>query len=281
MDRTGSEQVMGIFSRTKRAAILGCGPSGMFAAHAFVQAGWEVTIYSKPRKSHMFGAQYLHSPIPGLPERRITIEYQLRGSAAVYAEKVYGHKKPVAVSEVSATTLVGQHPAWDIRAAYDEAYSLYEGLIIPVEINTSWIDGEFGNPAAKGHWSAIVSTIPAPSLCARFEEHMFHSTRVWAAGDAPELGRLSPVTVPANTVVCNGEPDIAWYRCANVFGHNTCEWPHDRKPPVSGLAEVMKPIRTDCSCYPTITRLGRYGQWQKGVLTDEVYVRAAKIAAKG
>jgi hypothetical protein len=268
--------------KTKRVAILGCGPAGMFATHAFAEAGWDVTVYSRKRRSQMFGAQYLHSPIPGLPEHRIEVEYTLRGTAEGYRDKVYGPPLPgrEAIS-VSPDYLLGEHPAWDIRAAYHEAYGQYEVQIIEATVTPEFLDMEFGNPQASKYWSAVISTIPAPQICVKPQEHLFHSQRVWAAGDAPELGRLSPVTAPKSTVICNGLPEIAWYRCANVFGHNTCEWPLDRKPPIEDLAEVFKPIGNDCTCWPEITRLGRYGQWEKGVLTDEVYVRAAKIANKG
>jgi len=269
---------MSLFNRAKRVAILGCGPAGMFAAHAFAEAGWDVTIYSKKRQSHMYGAQYLHSPIPGLPEFRTEVDYQLRGTLEGYREKVYGPRSTV---QVSPATLIGRRLAWDIRAAYDTAYGMYESQIRDVSIDQKFLQGEFGNPAARNYWKAVVSTIPAPSLCAMPQEHIFLSQRVWAAGDAPDQGRLSPVTVPSSTVVCNGEPDIAWYRCSNVFGHNTCEWPLDRKPPVSGLAQVLKPISAICGCWPRIARLGRYGQWKKGVLADEAYVRASKLAHKG
>jgi hypothetical protein len=275
---------MGIFNRVKRVAILGCGPSGMFAAHAFVDAGWDVTIYSKKRKSQMFGAQYLHSPIPGLPENRIEVNYLLEGTAEGYRDKVYG---PNSTVQVSPDLLLGVHPAWDIRAAYDAAWERYEGLVVNANITPYWAVGEFVNPEADKYWRAIVSTIPAPALCIGpkgadgAEAHQFLSQKVWAAGDAPELNRWCPIRIPAGTVVCNGDPERGWYRSANVFGHSTAEWPHDRKPPISGLAEVVKPLSTNCDCWPRITRMGRYGAWQKGYLTDEVYVRAAKLAAKG
>lgn len=276
---------MGIFNRTKRVAILGCGPAGMFAAHAFNEANWDVTIYSKKRRSDMFGAQYLHSPIPGLPEIRTLVDYQLLGTVEGYRDKVYGPNSKV---EVSPETLVGQHPAWDIRSAYYEAYERYEHQIIEAVIDLPWLHGEFGNPAADKHWKTIVSTIPAPLLCGNKAEegysgtgHHFLSQKVWAAGDAPELERYCPVAVPCSTVVCNGEPDRAWYRAANVFDYCTAEWPFERKPPVAGVAEVTKPISTNCDCWPKIYRIGRYGAWRKGILADEAYVRAAKLASKG
>jgi len=267
-----------IFSRKpKKAAILGCGPAGMFAAHAFNEAGWDVTIYSRKRPSQMFGAQYLHMPIPGLYERRSKIEYKLVGTAEGYAEKVYGGTVPP--GQVSPATLEGHHYAWDIRMAYFDAYERYEYQVTDVRITPHWMRSQFGNPSARKYWGAIVNTIPAPAICDD-DRHEFLSQKVWAAGDAPELGRHCPISCPPDTVICNGDPDRAWYRLSNVFGHTTCEWPEARKPPVS-VAEVTKPIRHNCTCWgDRIVGLGRYGSWKKGVLSHEAYEAAQKIARR-
>jgi hypothetical protein len=266
---------MGIFSRRpKKVAILGCGPAGMFATHAFVEAGWDVTIYSNKRRSQMFGAQYLHRPIPGLPERKTSVEYRLEGTAAGYAEKVYpGGQVPT--GQVSPVTLAGFHDAWDIRAAYFDAYERYEDMII----NTYY---ERRDVPALLHmeFRQVVNTIPADRLCID-DQHQFLSQTIWAAGDAPEQGKFCPIYCPKDTVVCNGDPDRAWYRLSNVFGHTTCEWPEDRKPPLSGVASVVKPLRHNCDCWTgRIVGLGRYGAWKKGVLSHEAYEAAQALARR-
>jgi len=58
-----------LFSRKpKRIFILGCGPAGLFAAQAAAEMGCSAVIISKLRRSEMYGAQYLHSEIPGLTD---------------------------------------------------------------------------------------------------------------------------------------------------------------------------------------------------------------------
>ena len=49
-------------------AILGCGPTGLVAAHACAMKHIPFVIFSKKRKSFLFGSQYLHEPIPGVIE---------------------------------------------------------------------------------------------------------------------------------------------------------------------------------------------------------------------
>lgn len=273
-----------VFGRPKRVAVLGCGPAGMFATHAFAQAGWDVVVYSKRRRSDMFGAQYLHEPIPGLAEVKQRITYELIGTPEQYRTKVYGPSP--SVNSVSPEMLLGEHDAWDIRAAYFEAYERYEPNVIDTpDIDGTWYVNQFLNKDSRKHWRLVVSTIPASALCVVQDKHQFLSQPVWAAGDAPELGRMSPISCAAGKVICNGETDRAWYRVSNVFGHTTAEWPYDRRPPISGISQVLKPIRTTCDCFSKVRgqlplyRTGRFGRWEKGVLSHHSYELAAALAA--
>ena len=76
-----------------RTLILGSGPAGLFAAHAASMSGSEIMIMSKPRKSFMRGAQYLHRPIPGLSSEQnsFIISYEMVGDIEGYKRKVYGN----------------------------------------------------------------------------------------------------------------------------------------------------------------------------------------------
>lgn len=252
--------------KPKRAAVLGCGPAGLFAAHALVDAGWDVTVYSNRRRSEMFGAQYLHAPVPGLAEIGTVIHYRLQGSVVAYRDKVY---EGMPVESVSPESLAGYHRAWDIRAAYYDAWERYQSLIK----HTPGIGAADVEDLRGKGFRLIVSSLPAPSICMGL--HRFQSQKVWASGDAPERGKMCPVETPADTVICNGDPAPSWYRASNVFGYNTCEWPGGTKPPLD-VAEVIKPIKTDCDCQPGVLRIGRYGTWTKGVLSHEAYTTVRK-----
>lgn len=256
-------------SRERRVAILGCGPAGLFAAHAFMQKGWKVDIFSKARPSHLYGAQYLHRPIPGLDgaDDGHRVEYTLRGTIDEYRQKVYGNT----TVEVSPQTLVGFHDVWDIRRAYADAWSKYGQLVEHIEVGPDFVWNLFiGNVH-----DVIFNTIPLPALCK--EGHQFRATKVWAMGDAPDRGQYTPFRLPFNMQVeCNGERDTGWYRASRVFDHMTIEWPADRKPPIPGVAEVIKPMYHQCTCwtlYPKFWTAGRYGSWTKGVLSHEAYYK--------
>lgn len=276
--------------RKKRAAVLGCGPAGLFATHALIEKDWDVRIFSKKRKSHLYGAQYLHMPIPGLtpPDvESIHIKYGLTGTAEGYGRKVYG-SVPV---RTSVEMMTAEHMAWDVRSTYDTAWAAYSDLVTDVEINsqtmgiTNWTDLPEQSPVLIDFstFDVVLSSIPLPRICYMPEAHQFHSVKVWALGDAPDRGQYVPYRAPENTVECNGSPDVGWYRAANVFGHATVEWPAARKPPIPGVAEVTKPLYTDCVCYRKgdvrfkFRPIGRYGMWAKGVLTHHAYTQAANL----
>lgn len=252
-----------------KAAVLGCGPAGLIAAHALHAEGADsVRIFSKiHRKSEMYGAQYLHAPIDGVTHKPpVTVDYRLSGSVTGYREKVYG---PRWSGAVSAGDLEGTHLGWDIRDTYNELWSLYGAEVETYEIT----------PTSLAHlavqFDMVVSTVPAKALCSE-PQHRWLAQTVWAAGDAPERGVMipSPLRPARNTVLCSGRPEDGWYRASNVFGQVTVEWPlHGRNniAPMESAVVVTKPLSTDCDCFPAVVRAGRYGTWTKGVLSHEVW----------
>jgi hypothetical protein len=271
------------------AAVLGCGPSGLFATHALVQNGWRVAVFSNKRKSEMFGAQYLHAPIPGLTDGSdpVTVDYRLRGTVEGYREKVYGPKPVV----TSVETLGATHQAWDIRRAYGKAWDLYQDRIQSQEVTPEFLGVAAWTPEMEPlgprligpEFDVVLNSIPADRVCYQPDQHRFHSTSIWAMGDAPERGSWAPNVVPFdNTVICDGTRDTGWYRASQVYGYTTVEWPGKSKPPMTGVAQVVKPIGTDCNCYRQgmpykYIPIGRYGAWSKGILSHHAYTQAEQL----
>lgn len=260
-----------------RVAILGCGPAGMFAAHAATGAGCQVDIFSKPRKSYMRGAQYLHRPIPGLSTQPFKIDYRLVGSVAGYRDKVYGDDPDLPVSPQS---LVGIHDAWDIREAYDNAWSEYGRSVRELDLDSDK-GFEYLEEEIVGKYDIVISTVPAKLLCYN-EDHVFSSEKIWSTSYVKHVGIFEEkVGEPMldNVVICSGDPNDWWYRQSRIQGYENTEFPHTRKPVDRSMErgdgksvwEVEKPVSTDCDCWPEIRRLGRYGSWRKGVLSHEAY----------
>lgn len=260
-----------------RIAILGCGPAGLMAAHAAVLEGHEVDIISKRRKSEMYGAQYLHKPIPGTPEvSNGIVTYDLQGGThEEYRLKVYGHEfaGPVSTEEFGVP-----HDAWDIRATYGFLWEVHFSRIKAAEWNRA--NKHVLTEQIVVNYDLVISSLPRPVLCFN-PKHQFASQKIWAVGDAPERGIFVPFKVQQMGVICNASPEVGWYRASTIFGYSTVEWARNKKPPIAGVAEVIKPLVTDCDCWPTIKHVGRYGKWQKGVLSHSAFFDVREELSKG
>lgn len=257
-----------------KVAVLGCGPAGLIAAHGVATLGHDVAIFSKPRKSFMYGAQYLHRPVPGVtdPLEYVTVEYQLQGTVEQYRAKVYD-KQLNGDQASSVEALEDKHEAWDIRSTYDRLWEMYSPDIVATDLSVHMAVDNIIKMS-----DLVISSVPAPLLC--LSGHQFQSQQVWAAGEAHDRDIKLPYYCKENTVVCNGNEMPTWYRLSNVFGVKTVEWPFwVRRPPVGQPAAVNKPMRTNCGCYRSIVRVGRYGKWQKGVLSHEGYDIARQAAS--
>lgn len=254
-----------------KVAVLGCGPAGLMAAHAIAQAGVEPIIFSRKQKSPLFGAQYLHAPIPGAGSgNAVRIEYSLRGTPGMYRRKVYG---PMWDGTVSPEDLEESHAAWDIRQTYDNLWEMYHPLIQPTEIDPAGVRFLFD----RNEFDFIINTIPLSQLC--HQGHAFRATEIVAAGDAPQIGVDVGFIYKCddNTVVCNGESSPSWYRLSRIFDHTTVEWPISVNPPLPTASKVMKPLGHLCDCWPDLIKVGRYGSWEKGVLSHDAYLRTKEL----
>lgn len=271
---------MSLLRRNKTVVVLGCGPAGLFAAHAAKLWGADVHIISKKRRSEMYGAQYLHSGIPGLTDDQKAgeVEYRLIGDLDDYLSKVYGPIIPER-SAITKESLVGVYPAWDIRRAYHRAFEVYHRDIIPESLDSTSIP----RIAADFNPAVIISTVPAPTLCAAPGAHAFDVRTVWAIGDAPERGVFAPrYSEEPNVIWYNGEDSPAWYRYSLISGYAAMEWPEQSRPPSAEVAKVDKPVATSCHCwlghrkYP-IVRMGRYGAWNRHGHSHQAYWRTLDL----
>jgi hypothetical protein len=225
-------------------------------------------LYSEEMTPHVpQGCQYLHESIPLLtPEvPEAEIDYRLSGTADGYRAKVYG---PSSLVEVSPESLVGKHPAWDIRKAYNRLWKTYQGKIRPMPMDSN----HMMQMVTSGDYRLIISTVPAHQLC-RSVGHEFKVEQVWVV-------MTNVVPLPLNRVLCNGEESPSWYRCSLVMGVGMTEWPFNAKPIYGGPIPIRKPLSNNCSCWQalgvktSVVKLGRRGSWMKGVLVHQVFKEA-------
>lgn len=243
-------------------AVLGCGPSGLLAAHAANELGHNVVVYSMPQKSEISGAMFMHTMIPGLsgvsPEMQIEIVKS--GIREGYAENVYGDPEhPVSWDKFEP----GLFPAWDLRKTYDKLWWKWQGRIIPANITLTVLAS-----ICEGH-DKVISSIPAPTICIRPKVHVFDSQKIW-------IKRMEGVS-PRNVMHYNGwtadgkygQVGPKWYRYSQIQGHRS--WEYSIPIENGDVVEGYKPIFTNCDCWPRVMKVGRFGAWRKQVLTHHVW----------
>lgn len=263
----------------KPVAVLGCGPAGLLAAHAVGLSGQPMSVFSVKRQSVLGGAQFLNGPVPMItePEADFQITYRTRGDALSYRHKVYGTDDPTTNPDFVSMSNVhdGQQvPAWDLRQAYDRLWSQFEHSINDEAVTPGWLE------ANASQFRTIVSTVPLPTLCRSMAgedvgtRHSFtvQSIHVSQGDDAGAAKALDD-----NTVLYNGDLEQAWYRASKINGVPSVEYSdRGRLPPIPNLVGLNKPIRTTCDCWPDVLKVGRFGKWQKGVLTYDAFVETLK-----
>lgn len=268
----------------KSVAILGCGPAGLLAAHAAVLSGWDFRVYSRKQRSQLYGAQYLHQPIPNLDcGTPALVHYELRGTPEAYRRKVYGDSWD---GTVSPEDFMETHSAWDIRRAYRNLWELYHTEIEAFDFTNTpaWMLYEdlAGKQTFTSSHDIVISTVPR-KLWAEPGD-VFESQRIWALGDTEER-RVNGNRPPDFTVVCSADVLVPWYRVSNIYGYATMEWPYDYEawepePPSMGASIVEKPLRHNSTAASDFHHVGRYGKWEKGVLSSDAFYDAMKTFAE-
>jgi hypothetical protein len=249
----------------REVVIVGSGPSALIAAEACERMKANFVIFAapgmngEPMKSKLGGAQFLHQPIPGFTfaQPEIHVRYEMLGTAEEYQRKVYGEEMQGAMASAHHIAQGLEQPAWNLRHWYELLYQKWAADILPKALTAANVEMMVDN----GH--LVFSTIPAPKLCVNLA-HQFKSQKVWILNDP--AWQVAP-----GTVVYNGQREPAWYRASNLFGTASVEYPERSKPPIPGLMAVEKPLFTNCTCLPAVVRLGRFGQWKKGVLVNHAW----------
>ena len=294
--------------RNVKVAILGCGPSGLLAAHACYISDVEFDIYSKKRKSELFGSQYLHNPIPQLTplsDQGVPVKYITLGTPEEYRRKTHGKWWD---GHVGQDEFEPDHTAWDIRQTYDKLWHLYWRKIKDFDIkDLSWEHQAHPDAAVSytlgmnsdigisggNEYDLVVSTVPRTLWERNGDEFIF--SEGWALGDAPERGvfvedilkEMGEIDggffysvdggMPNNYIICDGTSETAWTRLSKVYGYATVEWPHHVPQPHPLATRVTKPLHyTPGKSQGRVPsrnwlHVGRYGKWEKGVVVTDAF----------
>jgi hypothetical protein len=267
------------------AAVLGCGPSGLLAAHAFAMKDVPFVILSPYMKSKLGGAQFSHIPIPGIHEEedKVLLKYIVTGDAETYHKKVYGNQQVDFVSFSNVENGM-EVPAWSLTEMYDQLWTKYQERIVDFQVEPSRIQGLLMT------FDLVISSAPADKMCLGTidpsVQHQFRSQTIRILNDALDQ------STPDNTIVYDGTDIHSYYRMSRIFGVGSTEWSSFAAvPPGHDLRTVNKPLWTNCDCHigkyadPTgvpfgIIRVGRFGCWSKGKLSYHAYNEVTEVLAR-
>jgi hypothetical protein len=215
-----------------------------------------VDIIAPKAKTPQNGPLLMQRPIPGIntdhPDGTIH-QVVIGGSILDYRYKLYGDIN----IGINGDILRPSYHAWRHRETYDRLWDMYEDLIRDAVIDRpsmGFIHQEY---------DLVVSTANAKSMCANRGVHKF-SYKAVAVTQRAEYPRQ-----PDNTIIFNGGKQQEWVRSSRIFGVEVTEWPLTAQPNNSRI--IMKPISTDCTCYPQILRTGRFGAFKNEVWVDTAY----------
>ena len=238
-----------------RVAVLGCGPSGLAAAHAAVGLEAEVTIFAPKHQTPQNGPLLIQRPIPGInndhPDGTIH-QVVIGGSILDYRYKLYGDVN----IGINGDILQPSYHAWHHRETYTRLWALYSDLILDVSVEPESL------ASMHNDFDLVVSTANAKALCRRNHHFEYKAVQVTPLAEYPEQ--------PANTIIFNAGDEFGWVRSSRIFGAEVTEWELHAKPGRRSRI-IMKPISTNCDCYPHVLRTGRFGAWQNEVWVDTAY----------
>lgn len=253
----------------RHVAILGCGPAGLLAAHAARLRGCRITVYSNiVEPSRIPGTMYLHREIPELDLDPVTIDYIKMGSREGYARKVYGSPNaPCSWDEFQEGPVQG----YAFNAMYEGLWQRTEAFIERLKVTPSIM------PRIISHHDLVISTIPVSGICCRQAGlptstgrfyHMFQSAKIQVSRDPSR----EAFAVGDPTIVYSGMESHPWYRSSIIAGEIATEYPFKEGGVVAdGMQVGVKPLGTNCDCWPEVVRAGRFGKWEKGVLAHHAF----------
>jgi len=239
-----------------KVTVIGCGPSGLAAAHAAVGLGADVRIIGPKKQTPQRGPIMLHRPIPGINNSHPTgyvRQIVVGGSILDYRLKLYGDVNIA----INGDILEPGFHTWPVPEAYDKMWELYSELI----------DDRILHPrdvaALENHSDLVVSTAPASSLCWHPASHQFHSVPIALVFRTVYENQID------NTVIYNARTEDAWVRSSSIFGERVTEYKPEDCPEADLV--IRKPLSTTCDCHPRVLRTGRFGRWHNETWIDHAY----------
>lgn len=253
-----------------KVSVLGGGPSGMFAAWAALQCGHKVTIYDKNAKDISVGANHgvfaLWDDCDLFLSQRVKVQIGIIGAkqlspdgiAQAYSNKVYG--------DPHQSVSVSKYARYEKRECFNHAEAYTQILEFVGKENVK--DLNLTSLYDDGNWKnadKIICTLPANLMFPSFK---------WRKTEAYIHHSTSPLE--ESFMIYNVNEYVPWYRCSAIFGYFSMEYamvPDWTGKPFVKVNKVLESEQSPEDCYAgdNVYFTGRFGAWQKEMLTEDVY----------
>jgi hypothetical protein len=257
-------------------AIVGCGPAGLLSALAVEQAGHKPWIVSLPFKSKMFGAMFLHRAIPEVTPRdpEFHVHIYRTGTREGYARNVYGDSE----ASVSWDLMPNVIAAWSLPAAYDLLWDKYEDRIHEVRMGPHELQALVSNFEGR-----VINSIPKHVVCFMPTIHKFDCLPISVVhGPVKGFEENNVMHYNGANMVENRVTGPEWYRFSVIQQYAAWEYRDIPSWEAIGTDYAISPgvkvVGTDCDCWEDVLHVGRFGRWEKGVLTHHAYEAAWEYA---
>lgn len=264
-----------------KVAVIGGGPSGLFCAWAAIQYGHDVTVFDQNPGAISIGKNHgvfaLWSDCDLFLSNKVLVKADVIGAMGkdskeierAYATKVYGDpNQQVSVAKYIERKLECYN--------HSEAYERIIDILGGYNIKKFEVSNLSDILALLGVYDKVFVTIPATMLWP--EER-------WPWGYSYVYNSSAPH--PDAFMIYNVNEFIPWYRCSAIFGNFTMEYSalptaesNKRYITVKKVIDAPKSPNELCGV-DNIHFIGRYGKWDKSVLSEDCYRETLQILSHG
>lgn len=249
---------------TTKIAILGAGISGLLAAKACVDNGFEdIAIIDKDINQAKVGEglHYLHDNCGLLldPQYLLNMVVGLKPGkdpSEQYARKIFNRGIPPtnSMQKLPCFTRI-----YDMRQAHQLLWERYKNVLFETDVLADDL------PSICRNFEVVISTIPTPII---LPQGQYPCEIVYGKYGLPQ--NILGLESSEHITVYNVNEDEDWYRCSRVFG---MEFTEVLKGGDFKLTKVLD--GTYRNPYKNLILAGRYGQWKRGVLAHQVYYQVS------
>lgn len=252
-----------------KVAVVGAGPSGMFAAWAAVQYGCDVKLFDRDPSIISAGTSHgvfgLWDSCDLFLSQKQYVKCGAIGAKGLKADEVNEAYALKVYQDSSITASIAKYTSSEILECYNhaEAYQQILEIVGTERIFQYQVESLQDVLNLLDTYEVVINTLPAPLL---FPQYVWpKKTAFIYHANAPE---------DESFMIYNVNDHIPWYRCSAIFGKFSMEYaqkPDNGKKHIQVTKVLPPPVDPNDLVPKEIWCVGRFGGWNKEVITEDAY----------